>query len=186
MNYKKINDEVYYTSDPIIKVTCDVVSFLKKKALLNERKRVRLCAHSDTGDSVHEMVIVHARHNYVPPHKHLAKSESFHLIEGRLQVVIFHDDGRIREVIQMGDSASGEIFYFRLSESCFHTVIPLTDWVVFHETTKGPFLREETIYPSWAPDDDDLLNYRLYSEELAKALVSFKGIASRNNRQDHP
>ncbi len=174
MNYRKISDEVYYTHNPIIKVTRNVVELLKKKALLNERKRVRLCTHGGIEDTVHEMLIVHARHNYVPPHKHMAKSESFHLIEGRLQVVIFHDDGRIREVIPMGDVSSGEIFYYRLSESFFHTVIPLTDWVVFHETTKGPFLREETIFPSWAPDESNSKGAIEYVRYLHRQIMAVR------------
>lgn len=186
MNYTKFNEEVYYTKDTITKVTSEVIDFLKQKASDNERRRIRLCTHKDVNDPVHEMLIVHAKNNYVPPHKHLYKSESFHMIEGRLQVVIFHDDGSIREVIQMGDTSSGDIFFYRLSESCFHTVIPLTDWVVFHETTRGPFLREETIYPSWAPDDDDPPSYRLYSEELAKALARFKESVGLNNKQGQP
>jgi len=182
MNYTKFNEEVYYTQDTITKVTSDVIDFLKREASNNKRRRVRLCTHKDINDPVHEMLIVHAKNNYVPPHKHLYKSESFHIIEGRLQVIIFHDDGSIREVIQMGDVSSGEILYYRLSEGYFHTVIPLTEWIVFHETTKGPFNPEETIYPIWAPDDNDPVNYARYRKKLSKDLLLL-GTSTANKNQ---
>lgn len=171
MNFKKINNEVYYSQDLIVKVSANDINFLKLKAAKNSRKRVRLCAHNDILDSLHEMLIIHARNNYVQPHQHLFKSESFHIIEGRLLVVIFDEKGQIVEVIEMGDISSNDIFYYRLSKNLFHTIIPLTEWVVFHETTKGPFLREETVFAPWAPEDeDDQLKKRDYLDNLLQRL----------------
>ena len=55
----------------------------------------------------------------------------------------------------MGDYGSDKTFIYRMGKSYFHTVIPLSETIVFHETTKGPFLKEETIFPDWAPDEKD-------------------------------
>ena len=117
MNYIKFNDEVYFSGENITKVSQKEIDFLKEKARQNIRKRVRLCSHMDVNDSVHEMIIVHAKDCYVPPHKHLKKSESFHLIEGELDVVIFDDDGRISDVIEM-----------RINSSDLH-LIHYLDWI---------------------------------------------------------
>ena len=174
MSYKKFNDEVYYSGENITKVTSKEVDFLKEKAKHNYRKRARLCAHVDVSDSVHEMLIVHAKNCYVPPHKHLGKSESFHLIEGQLDVVIFSDDGKIIDVVHMGIHGTDKVFYYRLQESYYHTVIPLTDWVVFHETTKGPFDRSKTLFASWAPEEEDHEKHKPYLTKLLDRISNFK------------
>ena len=97
------NPEVYYSD-----VTADdaTIAELKRIAAGNPRLRSRLCTHPDPSSGLHEMLIVHHREAYVRPHKHLGKPESFHVIEGTAQVVIFEDDGRIREVLEMAPSAA--------------------------------------------------------------------------------
>ena len=153
--FREIKEEVFYADAPVVKVTAETIAFLKARATGNRRRRARLCAHPGTEDALHEMLIVHAKHAYVPPHKHIGKSESFHIIEGRLKVVLFDDGGNKTDEIAMGDVASGRTFFYRLSEARFHTVIPETDWVVFHEVTNGPFDRADTLFAPWAPGEDD-------------------------------
>lgn len=155
MNIKKINDEVFYTCDGITKISNSEIEFLKNNASGNRRKRVRLCCHRDTENLVHEMLVVLAKGTYIRPHKHLNKSESFHIIAGNLKVIIFEDSGGISEVIPMGDYSSTYVFYYRLSEDFFHTVIPVSEFVVFHESTQGPFRAKDTLFASWAPGDDE-------------------------------
>lgn len=155
MRIKKFNDEVLYTDEDITRLNGRDMEELKQKAQVNERERIRICAHHSVEDKIHEMLIVHVRDAYVRPHKHLNKSESFHIIEGLVDVIIFDDDGKIKEVIAMGDYSSGRPFYYRLSKSYFHTLIIHSDFLVFHETTSGPFDRAETIFAPWTPEEKD-------------------------------
>jgi len=155
VNVKEISEEIFYSCDLVTKIDMEAIEFLKTKAAGNKRKRVRICAHPDVDDSLHEMLIAHTKGAYVRPHKHQNKSESFHIIEGKLAVIIFNEDGSIAEVIKMTEPQSNGFFYYRLSASYFHTVIPLSDFVVFHETTNGPFKREDTLFPAWAPPEED-------------------------------
>ena len=170
MQFKELTHEVLFTSDSITKINIQDINILKSKAIKNERKRIRLCVHPNIKDNVHEMLIVHSKGGYVRPHKHINKSESFHLIEGFLEVVIFDDSGNIKEIIHMGDHLSGEAFFYRLSESCFHTVVPISPIVVFHETTSGPFQRDDTLFPPWAPHDDEHEAQLLYLAKLIDQL----------------
>jgi len=155
MNFKKENDEVYRTHGKIAKVTGDDVIFLKAQAAKNERRRVRLCTHPCNADLLHEMLIIHVQNTYVVPHKHLKKSESFHIIEGALSVFLFDDDGRVIETIRMGEAKSGRVFYYRLSSCIYHSVLPESEFVVFHEVTNGPFDRQDMIIAPWAPTEGD-------------------------------
>ena len=100
-NYRQQNSEVLYTKDTISTVNRPDVKNLKILFINNERKRIRLCTHSDSNQVLHEMLIVHGKSTYVHPHKHPGKSESTHIIEGLVDIILFDDDGRIDRVIEM-------------------------------------------------------------------------------------
>ncbi len=147
------SQEVLYTDRAITCIDREFLDELKSMAGATKRKRIRICAHPDSEDTLHEMLIVLHRDTYVPPHAHHNKSESYHMIEGALDIVLFDDAGTPQTVVPL--SADKGIFYYRLSEPRFHTVLPGSEWVVFHETTNGPFRRDETTYAAWAPGNGD-------------------------------
>lgn len=154
--YLPMNPEVLYSKSAIVAVDQSEIEYFKQLSSLNPRKRVRLCTHASSEDRLHEMLIVHERSAYVRPHKHSGKTESTHIIEGVVDVVMFDDEGRIERVISMGDYASGKIFYYRMAIPVFHTLIIRSDILVFHETTNGPFDRRDTVFAPWAPEDGDV------------------------------
>ena len=57
-------------------------------------------------------------------------------------MVTFNDLGDIVEIIELGDRRSGRNFYYRLPEGAFHTLLVRIEFIVLHEVTTGPFLRE--------------------------------------------
>jgi len=149
MKYKKISDEVLYTTNNLTELCYKDIQLLKEESLKNDSKKIRICAHPDVNDKLHEMIIVLSKDGYVKPHKHLYKTESFHLIEGKLDVVIFNEQGEVTTTKQLSDFLSGKPFYIRLPPDCFHTVVPKTETVVFHEITPGPFKPEDTVFNDW-------------------------------------
>jgi len=153
LRLRVFNEEVLFADAPLSTISRDDIEWLKAKAAKTERQRIRICTHLNSGDLLHEMLIVHTRTTYVRPHKHLNKSESFHVITGEVDVVLFEEDGTVCKVIRMGDHASGKRFYYRLNEPRYHTLLIRSEGLVFHEVTTGPFRREDTIFPSWAPEE---------------------------------
>ncbi|HLF18651.1 MAG TPA: WbuC family cupin fold metalloprotein [Candidatus Omnitrophota bacterium] len=174
MKFKKFNDEVLYTDEEITRVSAADIDFLKKEALRNPRQRIRLCSHRDVEDTLHEMLIIHTKDTYVRPHKHLGKSESFHVMEGQVDVVMFGEEGVIQEIIPMGDYASDLNFYYRLNRPLYHTLLIYSDFLVFHETTKGPFRREETLFAPWAPDEKEAEKVTSYMRQLTQYVSESK------------
>ena len=124
---------------------------LKQMAKFNPRKRIRLCAHRQPKENLHEMFIVHAKDCYVRPHKHLGKAESMTVLEGETDVVLFEEDGTIFQIIEMGDQRTGKMFFNRLGSPVFHMLLIRSEFLIFYEVTEGPFLREKTEFPLWAP-----------------------------------
>ncbi|OGX27140.1 MAG: cupin [Omnitrophica WOR_2 bacterium RIFCSPHIGHO2_01_FULL_48_9] len=174
MQTKKFNEEVLYTNEEITNVSRQDIAALKKMAMANPRQRIRLCSHRSVEDAIHEMLIIHAKEAYVRPHKHLHKSESFHLIEGSVDVLLFDENGQLRQVIEMGDYASGKQFYFRINDPVYHTLIINSDFIVFHEATQGPFVRTDTIFAPWAPEEKDAAEVKIFMGQLKKSKEIFQ------------
>lgn len=164
--FREESPEVLYTKGDVAVLTLEDAELLKSKASGNERKRMRVCTHASHLDPLHEMLICLGRGSYIQPHRHVGKSESFHMVEGLLSVVLFTHDGKVSQVITLGRYASGYPFYYRLSSSLFHTVVIHSETAVFHEVTNGPFKPGQTEYPSWAPQPDDLQNAGKFLQQL--------------------
>lgn len=165
--------EVYYTDAPVVVAAAADIAELKKIAKANPRLRSRLCAHPGPSANLHEMLIVHHHDVYVRPHMHIGKPESFHLLEGNVLVVMFNNDGTIRDVMDMGEYGSGKPFFYRSPECVFHTLLITSEWLAFHETTAGPFNPAQTKFPDWAPDGSDMGAARRYSDRLREAAAAF-------------
>jgi cupin fold WbuC family metalloprotein len=170
MIYHQESPEVLYSKDELSTVNSAEIDALKARSLENDRKRVRLCTHSDSNDVLHEMLIVHRKNTYVRPHKHPGKTESTHIIEGLVDIVLFDDEGKVDRVLNMGDYASGRIFYYRMATPMFHTLIIRSDILVFHETTNGPFNRDATRFAPWAPEESETTVVFDFMSDLNKRL----------------
>lgn len=172
-NFRKVDNQVYYAENPLVKVGNKNIKFLKDRLIRENLQRIRLCAHNDVNDAVHEMFIVLKKDTYIRPHKHLNKSESFHLIEGIADIIVFDDNGNVQEIIKMADYQSPQEMYYRMNVAYFHTVVVLSDFLVFHETTQGPFRKSDTVYAPWAPDESDIAAVRAYKGQLKNSVEKF-------------
>jgi len=152
MKMRQVSEEVFYGDERIVRTSQEEIVFLKEQAMGNVRKRARLCAHQNVDALLHDMIIIHTNETYVPPHLHQIKSESFHIIEGEVNMITFEEDGSLSEVIQMGDYSSGKPFFYRTPEKTYHTLLITSEILVFHEATNGPFNQESTTIAPWAPD----------------------------------
>ncbi len=172
MRVHSLNEEVLVADGPVVEITGSDIAELKRRALGNPRRRIRVCAHPDTADPLHEMLIVHTEGAYIRPHKHLGKSESVHVLEGEADVVLFDDEGEIDTHIPIGPYDSDRRFFFRIDEPAFHTLLIASEFLVMHEVTNGPFLREQTVFAPWAPDEADAAAAEGYRRRLAERLAA--------------
>ena len=152
----RFNEEVYFAREDIAAFGTEEIEWLKSRAAENRRTRCRLCLHHDIDAAVHEMLIVHKQGIYVPPHKHLTKTESIHIIEGLVDLVCFTDDGKVRDVVRLGEKGRDARVYCRMIEGIYHSLVILSEWMVAHETTTGPFHNAvKMVYATWAPGEDE-------------------------------
>jgi cupin fold WbuC family metalloprotein len=170
---KRINDEVFVAKEPIVVLGDEELAFIREKALSSPRQRSRICAHRHPEDLLHEMFIALSRQTYIQPHRHRQKSESFHIIEGTVDVVLFEDDGAIHEVVRLGCFGSGRACFYRLDSLRYHTLVIRSELLVMHEVTNGPFDRRLTEYAPFAPDEQDPELIKDYEQRLSLQLVAY-------------
>lgn len=128
-----------FSNSGIIKIEKGEIIRLKSLAKAAPLKRARLCLHKDESDPLQEMVIVLHRDSYIKPHRHKEKDESIHLISGSFYLFTFDALGRIAERVLMKQNGSGSYSLCRVRKNVWHTIVPLSKFVVFHELIRGPF-----------------------------------------------
>lgn len=148
---RQVAPGIFYTSRPFVLVDTRIVEFLKAEAKKSGTRRARLCAHPEPASPQHDMLIVSLAGTYVAPHRHLAKTESFLIVEGVAEIALFDEQGAVTDVVTMGESGSGKPFFYRMPAGQFHSLRVLSDALVFVESTIGPFRREESEDAPWAP-----------------------------------
>ena len=164
---KHISPEIVYSDGGFLAADHSIVDLLKDKAGKSARRRCRLCFHADEHAAQQEMLIVMHRSSYVRPHRHFGKLETMTLIEGACDALLFDEAGAVTQVIPMTPAAEGGSFFYRMPDRLFHTLIFRSEWIVFLETTIGPFSRDMTETPEWAPPETDAAAGHAYLSGLA-------------------
>lgn len=173
MRLTKKSAEVYLAEGPISTLGQDDMQLLRRGVSNSPRGRVRINAHPSDDDMLHEMFIAIRRDSYIRPHVHPGKSEAFHIVEGVVDIVVFNEDGLVREVVPLGDGYSGRPFYYRMSQPFFHTLLIRSDILIVHEITNGPFRREGTRFAPFAPEEGNVDGVADYWRQLLSQVAPF-------------
>lgn len=159
--------EVLYASADFVTVTPDDIVELKHRAAASPRGRCRLCLHQDPAASLHDMVIALARGVYDRPHRHLAKAETLIALEGEAICLRYTQDGRpmnCERFSAVGGTAGARILRMPVGE--FHGLLVTSEWLVFCESTVGPFDPAASEAAPWSPKPDDKSAVECYLAEL--------------------
>ena len=157
-----------FSSELPICVDWKLIEELKEIATSSTDKNVRLCLHSNPDALFHTMIIVEKQGKYYPPHRHVDKGECFHIIKGSMGIFSFDIDGVVIDCARLEPMNN---FIYRVAENMYHSVIPLTPVVVYHESKVGPFRgRKDSIVAPWAPDGSDTAENEEYYSILLREL----------------
>jgi cupin fold WbuC family metalloprotein len=146
---------IYYAPHPLPFADRSLIDFLKQAASSTPRRRARFCAHPSADCDQHDMLIVSHRDTYIAPHRHFGKSETFTVLEGDVDIILFDETGGVTALITMGAPASGKPFFYRMPPGQFHALSIRSELLVFLESTKGPFRPEDSESAPWAPGAND-------------------------------
>lgn len=158
---------IIFSTKDIVKVSNKEVEWLKRIVLKNQKAKMRLCLHKNTSDSLHEMIIVCHKGTYIRPHKHKNKTEAFHILRGKILLIIFDNRGKVIEKIFLGGMRKGSCFLCRVQKKCWHMLIPVSKIAVFLETTNGPYVsKNNSIFAPWSPDGSDSIENKEFVKRI--------------------
>ncbi|MCC7145938.1 MAG: WbuC family cupin fold metalloprotein [Phycisphaeraceae bacterium] len=156
---------VFTHHQEVFAVGPDWLDRLRQEAAAAPLGRARLCLHRRAEEAIQEMVIAFRGDSLVRPHRHRGRSESLHVVRGKLAVLIFDEAGRVTQRVNL--AALGEkcgtgmgmaaAWMYRLSEGLWHTVVPRSEDLVVHEVTQGPFDPAEQEFAPFGPAEDGAL-----------------------------
>jgi cupin fold WbuC family metalloprotein len=155
-------EAIYYSPHSLPFADQHLVDFLKRAASTTPRRRARFCAHPAADSDQHDMLIVSHRDTYIAPHRHFEKSETFTVLEGDVDVILFDEQGGVTEFVTMGAPSSGRPFFYRMPPGQFHALSIRSEVLVFLESTKGPFRAGDSESAPWAPGANDAARGKAY------------------------
>jgi len=167
---EKQNSEVEFNRKDLLTINSDWIDRIKVLAKKNDSNKYRTCIHFSDKDHVHEMLVAHTSKTYVRPHKHRIHGESLQIVEGEATSIVFNDDGTIKYAFEVGEPSSNKTFYYSMKKAVFHMLYIHSEYLIFKETTKGPFIRNDTVFPDWAPDGHNTDEVKKYFFMLKKIL----------------
>lgn len=119
----------------------------------SSRKRSRICLHESPDSSQHAMAILLMGDSYVRPHMHSTRDETFMIVEGECDVILFDEVGRVLKIITMAAPGTTAPYFYVMPSGQFHGLLVRSARLAFIETTIGPFDPTSSIPAPWAPSE---------------------------------
>ena len=127
---------------------------LSCEANARPRRRLNLNLHDDYADPVQRLFNAVESDSYLRPHRHTdpPKPECFVAIRGRFHLLIFDDEGRIVERIEL--APQGPVVAADVPVGAWHGIVALEPGSIFFEVKPGPYapLTDKDFAP-WAPPE---------------------------------
>ena len=137
-------------------ISRELIASLADKADASPRLRTNHNFH-ETGDAlVQRLIIQMKRGTYIRPHRHfeLNKWEMMIAIGGTMDIVLFENNGCLRERIRL--ETAGDTFGLELPPDTWHSYVPLTPHAAFFEIKEGPYdAARMSQFAEWAPVEGD-------------------------------
>jgi cupin fold WbuC family metalloprotein len=168
---KKINEGVFQLEEDFSVLEEDMIKTLIDESIRSNKRRARINFHPNGRSNCQEMIICLQNDAELPIHYHENKSESFHVIEGTLGIVLLDEgfDKNADFIILNGEVGP---VYYRLNSSKAHLVVGLSDYVIFHEVTEGPYNGKPPKMPEWSigkEDEVESLRVKLRNEFIERS-----------------
>src|SRR5262245_43743399 len=98
------------------------------RAAGSARRRMNHNFHAGPEDNPHRFLNGLLENTYIQPHRHLdpPKSETFLVLEGKVAVLVFNEQGDVIERYQIGDDQNPRVWGIDLSPGMWHTILALS------------------------------------------------------------
>jgi cupin fold WbuC family metalloprotein len=128
-------------------------------AAVSPRRRMNHNFHSGAADNPHRFLNILLRGTYIRPHRHSnpPKAETFLVLEGVAEVILFDDAGAVTGRFRLGaDTAEGHLWGVDIPAGTWHTILPVTARAVCFEVKAGPWdPASDKEFAEWAPSENE-------------------------------
>ena len=107
---------------------------MKKLSIIKGGKTVRICLHKNKQKKLHNMIIFLTKKSNNKVHKHKNQDETYQIISGKMKINIYTNKKKYLRSFVLEPSKK---IILRINSNTFHSTIPLTKFVVFHESRIG-------------------------------------------------
>lgn len=142
------------------------------RARASGRRRAHHNLHTRFDENPQRVLMAALRDSYYTPHRHTQppKTETFVLLEGRIDVYLFDDDGTIRRRVSLGDRCAA----IDLPPGVWHALDIVSDHALCLEAKPGPFdPKGDKEFAPWAPAEGSEACARY--QTLLRAFGGLKG-----------
>ena len=154
---KELNTETSYIRDAVSS-NCNrsMIADLQKLYAESPRKRHRFCFHQNTEVELHDIIIAYDSSTYIPPNKHIGKSESLVVLEGEIDFFLFNENGKVYDYCRISSSDPSKPFYVRVPPNTWHGLRVVSQGpCLVKETISGPYSKSSLAWAEFAPDESD-------------------------------
>ena len=136
-NFKLINKKknIYLPIKKKIIIGKSMNNFLIKQAKINNHQKAMILIHKNKNNKFQEMLMCLTKKKRYDPHINLKSEKSYHIIYGKMKIIFFLKNGKIKESHIIEASKN---YYFRFNKKLIHTVEILSNYAIFYERVLGP------------------------------------------------
>lgn len=136
------------------------------------RRRAFLPFHDSSETVVQRLLKVIQPASYIRPHKHeRSKVEIYSVIQGKLVLVAFADDGRIAEHVVL---EAGKSPWFVEVPDFWHTAVSLESDTVVYEIIEGPWQPANyKEFPAWSPAEEEVEKGQAFIARIREELMLY-------------
>ena len=150
--------EVLKNTQNFFSLDSNFLNKIKTEYQKSEKKISRLLLHNSPKDKVQEMIICFGKNTKIYPNCSKGKSESLNVLEGKMKLINFDNDGNVTKKLNMQPlGSSSDPFLYRFNKCEWHTMVAISELVMVHEILEGPFDNNKTLNPKWVPDNSESL-----------------------------
>lgn len=138
---------------PTKRITADLLNELDRKAQASPRLRTNHNLHEQPTAPVQRLAIKLRRGTYIRPHRHPQRWELGLVLQGRMDLTIFGDEGQLAERVTM-TPVHGTLA-LELPANTWHSYVCVSDAATFFEVKEGPYDPSLSEFAPWAPAEGD-------------------------------
>ena len=137
-------NEIFKFSSEKIVININIKNFLYKQAKLNHNKKAMILIHQNPlKNKFHEMLICIIKGIPIAPHINSISDKSYHVIHGKIQVIFFNNNGKIKSKKILNGKSN---FFIRFKKNTIHTIKIISKYCLFFERVLGPHKKTKYFY----------------------------------------